>query len=78
MADDNHSQPRDAPHVSLDLRGARCPVPVLRLDKAMREGAAGVDLTTDDPVARVDVPDLCAQRGWRCEVLSETRYRITR
>jgi tRNA 2-thiouridine synthesizing protein A len=46
--------------VTVDARGHRCPVPSLRLRKAI-EGAATdqtVVLLADDPMARIDVPHM--------------------
>ncbi len=47
----------------VDARGHRCPVPSLRLRKALTDAAPGEEivLLADDPMARIDVPHLCAQ-----------------
>jgi tRNA 2-thiouridine synthesizing protein A len=64
--------------IEVDARGHRCPVPTLRLRRALDEAAAGqvVRLLADDPLARVDVPHFAAggvgdllevqalERGW--------------
>lgn len=44
----------------VDARGHRCPVPSLRLRKALEATAPGmiVTLLADDPLARIDVPHL--------------------
>jgi len=49
----------------VDARGHRCPTPSLKLQKAMREAAAGARLTllATDPMARIDVPHLMAGLG---------------
>ena len=50
-----------------DARGHRCPVPSLRLRKAL-DGAAPetrVTLLATDPMARIDVPHLMAELGGR-------------
>lgn len=58
-----------APHgdgaVELDARGLLCPLPVLRLARALRERAGGglVRLVADDPMAAIDVPHFCAEAG---------------
>lgn len=46
------------PSKIVDARGHRCPVPTLRLRRALESMAAGerVLLLADDPMARVDVP----------------------
>ena len=50
----------------VDARGLRCPLPTLRLQRAMRQAAPGqrVRLLADDPMARIDVPHLLAAKGW--------------
>ncbi len=54
----------DAP-VEVDARGLRCPIPALRLARAVREGGPGrYRLLADDPAADADIPALCAERGW--------------
>jgi tRNA 2-thiouridine synthesizing protein A len=51
----------------VDARGHRCPVPTLRLRRALEAapGGARVTLMADDPMARVDVPHFAAQAGYR-------------
>lgn len=51
--------------VVVDARGHRCPVPTLRLQRAVDGLAAGeqVRLLADDPMARIDVPHFAASRG---------------
>ena len=55
--------------IEVDARGHRCPVPTLRLRRALEGAAAGqvVRLLADDPLARIDVPHFAAQAG--CEVV---------
>jgi tRNA 2-thiouridine synthesizing protein A len=50
---------------TVDARGHRCPVPTLRLRRALEEAAPGghVRLLADDPLARIDVPHFCASAG---------------
>jgi tRNA 2-thiouridine synthesizing protein A len=54
-----------APHTVLDLRGLRCPQPVLRAKKALRALAAGDSLVLQctDPLTVIDVPHFCNQTG---------------
>ncbi|HEY3813779.1 MAG TPA: sulfurtransferase TusA family protein [Caulobacteraceae bacterium] len=61
----------DEPPV-IDARGHRCPIPSLRLRKALEGMAEGerVTLLADDPMARIDVPHLLGQLG---SVLVEAR-----
>ena len=51
--------------LTLDARGHRCPVPTLKLRKALEGMAAGdlVRLIADDPMAKVDVPHFASQGG---------------
>lgn len=51
--------------VRLDLRGLRCPLPVLKIRKALIGLAPGAELTaaTDDPLAGLDVPNLVRETG---------------
>ena len=55
----------DQPHIVVDARGHRCPVPTLRLRRAMEGLAPGAiaRLLADDPMARVDVPHFAAEGG---------------
>ena len=49
----------------IDARGLMCPLPVLRLGKALRAAKAGQVITiwADDPIAVVDIPHFCAETG---------------
>jgi tRNA 2-thiouridine synthesizing protein A len=49
----------------LDLRGLRCPLPVLKIRKALRGMGPGAELSAlcDDPLAGVDVPNLVRETG---------------
>lgn len=51
--------------ILVDARGHRCPVPTLRLRRALEDAPAGacVRLLADDPLARIDVPHLAGQLG---------------
>ena len=51
--------------ILVDARGHRCPVPTLRLRRALEQAPAGarVRLLADDPLARIDVPHFAAQVG---------------
>ena len=49
----------------VDARGHRCPVPSLKLQKALQKASPGEHLTllATDPMARIDVPFLMEQLG---------------
>ncbi len=49
----------------IDARGLKCPLPVLRLRKALAGVAPGgvVRIRADDPVAVIDIPHFCAEEG---------------
>ena len=49
----------------IDARGHRCPVPTLRLRRALEGLGPGeiVRLLADDPMARIDVPHFAGEAG---------------
>ena len=51
----------------LDLRGLKCPLPVLRTRKALRRLAPGGEIVvlSTDPLADLDIPHMTAQDGHR-------------
>jgi tRNA 2-thiouridine synthesizing protein A len=53
------------PEILVDARGHRCPVPTLRLRRALEAAPPGarVRLLADDPLARIDVPHFAAAVG---------------
>ncbi len=58
--------PTEPPSLLIDARGHRCPVPTLRLRKALAEQpGAVITLLADDPMAQIDVPHFCQQNGFR-------------
>jgi len=60
--------------MTVDARGHKCPVPSLRLRKALEGRAAGVRLTllATDAMARIDVPFLMQELGGRVVQIDET------
>jgi len=52
----------------VDARGQKCPLPVLRLEKALATVAPGTALLVlaTDPMAKVDIPLYCRQHGHSC------------
>lgn len=67
----------------IDARGLKCPLPVLRAEKALQSLSPGGRLVVlaTDPMAKVDIPHFCGQQGYACAVSSEggdLRFEITR
>ena len=59
------SDDQTGPVIVVDARGHRCPVPTLRLRRAL-DGAspgASIVLLADDPMARIDVPHFAREGG---------------
>lgn len=54
----------------LDLRGLKCPLPVLRAEKRLAQLPAGARLAllATDPLARIDIPLYCRQHGHHCRL----------
>ena len=75
MTDQRPNQPPDAaspdaltaagPAERLDLTGLKCPLPVLRTNKALRALAPGavIEVTADDPATAKDFPAYCDTAG---------------
>lgn len=59
--------------IVVDARGHRCPVPSIRLRKAMEGQPAGqvMVLLATDPMARIDVPFLMQETGGRVVSVAE-------
>jgi cysteine desulfurase len=53
------------PDVVVDCVGRPCPVPVIELARAVTAADPGqvVEVVSDDPAARLDVPAWCRMRG---------------
>jgi tRNA 2-thiouridine synthesizing protein A len=49
----------------VDTRGLKCPLPVLRAKKALRDVAKGaaIEVLATDPAALKDFPAFCAETG---------------
>lgn len=68
---------------TIDARGLKCPLPVLKMEKrlaALPPGAPLLVLATD-PMAKVDIPLFCRQQGHDCAVTTEgdvLRFAITK
>ncbi len=50
---------------TIDARGLKCPLPVLKLEKWLAEAEPGARLVllASDPMARIDIPLHCRQQG---------------
>jgi tRNA 2-thiouridine synthesizing protein A len=59
----------DESEIVVDARGHRCPVPTLKLRRALESAGFGarLRLLADDPMARIDVPHFVGQSG--CELI---------
>ena len=63
--------------IELDTRGLLCPLPVLKLRKAIENISQNekIKLLTDDPAALVDIPHFCSEHGHQMiERLQEKNY----
>ena len=56
----------------VDLRGLKCPLPALRVRKALTSMKSGDILVAEctDPLAAIDIPNLLNQTGDRLEASS--------
>mgnify|MGYP001028705237 CR=1 FL=1 len=52
----------------VDARGLKCPLPVLKAEKALAQLAPGASLTVlaTDPMAKIDIPLFCRQQAHAC------------
>jgi tRNA 2-thiouridine synthesizing protein A len=69
----DEDSPELAPAIVIDARGHRCPVPTLRLRRAMEAAPPGAPLVliADDPLARIDVPHFLGEAGGELVETSE-------
>lgn len=58
------------PPETIDCRGLKCPLPVLKLEKRVEAAAPGTVLVVlaTDPMAKIDIPLYCRQHGHACAV----------
>lgn len=54
----------------MDMRGLKCPLPVLKAEKKLSSLSVGdvLRVRADDPLAQRDFEALCARRGWGLDV----------
>ncbi|MBR0554219.1 sulfurtransferase TusA family protein [Ciceribacter sp. L1K23] len=64
-----------------DLRGLKCPLPVLKTKRRLARMADGELLTveTSDPLAAIDIPHFCREHGHSLvqEITTEGGHRFT-
>jgi len=65
--------------VVIDVRGLKCPLPVLKAAKRMERLAAGtrVLVIATDPMAAIDIPHFCSERGHSLVRRSESGGELT-
>jgi len=53
--------------IVIDLRGLKCPLPVLKTERRMRDFASGTRFVVfaTDPLAAIDLPYFCGEKGHR-------------
>ncbi len=58
---------------TVDARGLKCPLPVLKLEKRLAALPAGAPLIVlaTDPIAKIDIPLYCTQHGHACVMSSD-------
>lgn len=57
----------DKVDLELDLKGLKCPLPVLKTRKAMNSLGAGalIRVLSTDPMSVIDIPHFCQEAGHR-------------
>lgn len=65
MSGQSDLEPSDIPDLTLDLKGLKCPLPVLRTRKALKPLTPGalIEIETTDPLAGLDIPHMCNEDG---------------
>ena len=61
------------PVETLDARGLKCPLPVLKTEKRLAQLPAGSRLVVlaTDPMAKLDIPLFCRRNGYFCDATRE-------
>jgi tRNA 2-thiouridine synthesizing protein A len=64
---------------TLNLRGLKCPLPALRVKKALSQAAPGAVFIVEctDPLAAVDIPNLLNQTGDTLEATHKDKKLLT-
>lgn len=65
--------------VTIDARGLKCPLPVLKMERRLATLPAGATLVVlaTDPMAKVDIPLHCRQHGHEYTLTGEAEMRFT-
>lgn len=65
--------------VVIDVRGLKCPLPVLKTAKRMERLPAGAHcrIIATDPMAAIDIPHFCSEKGHRLLDRSEAGGELT-
>jgi len=65
--------PAPKPDQSIDATGLRCPMPVLRTQKALRGMATGqtLEVHATDPASKTDMPAFCSEAVHKLVSISE-------
>lgn len=55
----------DTVTIRLDLRGLKCPYPVIKTENRMASVASGalIEVETTDPLSAIDIPHFCNENG---------------
>lgn len=74
------SEPTASEHiVRLDLRGLKCPLPVLHTRRALERASAGtlIEVECTDPMSVIDIPVMVRQTGHRLEAEAKSEAGFT-
>ncbi len=65
MTPRQHATETNAPALTLDALGKKCPVPIIMLADRIREVRIGqiIEVLADDPAAKTDLPAWCALKS---------------
>jgi tRNA 2-thiouridine synthesizing protein A len=71
--------PDPVSEIVVDARGHRCPVPTLKLRRALAAAPAGarLRLIADDPLAKIDVPHFLSQTSASLVRLTDSEGELT-
>lgn len=58
--------------VEINCLGLKCPLPVMRMERAFRAGETRLRLISDDPISVIDIP--LALQKWEGTILAQTHH----